>query len=147
MEIELTVNSSEIKLINIGDVVKFTDSREKYSGKIIRKGQFVNKNTQNISVFTSITDEKSSLYNGMYLNATITTQGTENTFKLPRRAIFDKDKIFIVDSDKTLRIKRINIIAYEGNQVIIDNLANNTLIVNEPLVNVTEGTIVKAMLK
>ena len=83
----------------------------------------------------------------MYLNATITTQGTENTFKLPRRAIFDNNKIFIIDSEKKLKIKRVNIIAHQGDEVIIDNLANNTLIVNEPLVNATEGTIVKAMLK
>ena len=46
---------------------------------MIRKGKFVNTNTQNISVFTSITDNEGSLYNGMYLNATITTKGTENT--------------------------------------------------------------------
>jgi hypothetical protein len=71
MEIELTVNTSEIKFINIGDAVSFTDNEKIYSGKIIRKGEFVNTNTQNISVFSSITANESSLYNGMYLSATI----------------------------------------------------------------------------
>ena len=147
MEIELAVNTSEIKFINIGDAVKFTDNGKTFSGKIIRKGRFVNTNTQNISVFTSITTNESSLYNGMYLSATITTKGTKNTFKLPRRAIFENNKVFIVDAEKKLKIKSINIIVYQGDEVIIDNLEDNTLIVTEPLVNATEGTIVKALIR
>ena len=147
MEVELTVNTSEIQFINIGDQVIFKDNDKTYYGKIIRKGHFVNINTQNISVFTSITNDKNALYNGMYLNASITTQGTENTFKLPRRAIFEDNKVFVVDSKKKLKIKTVNIIAYQGDEVIIDNLENNTLVVNEPLVNATEGTIVKTIVK
>ena len=147
MEIELTVNTSEIKFINIGDAVSFTDNEKIYIGKIIRKGEFVNRNTQNISVFSSITANENSLYNGMYLSATISSKGTENTFKLPRRAIFENNKVFIVDSNKKLEIKSVNIIAYQGDDVIIENLENNTLIVNEPLVNAIEGTAVKAIIK
>ncbi|MEC9209664.1 MAG: efflux RND transporter periplasmic adaptor subunit [Bacteroidota bacterium] len=147
MEIELTVNTSEIKFINIGDVVNFTDNGKTYSGKIIRKGKFVNANTQNISVFSSITAKESTLYNGMYLNATITTKGIENVFKLPRRAIFENNKVFTVDSKNKLKIQEVNIIASQGDKVIIDGLENNTRIVSEPLVNASTGTIVKAMIK
>ena len=147
MEIELTVNTSEIKFIDIGDLVTFTDNDKTFNGKIVRKGMFVNSKTQNISVFSSIEYNEGSLYNGMYLNAIITTKGTENTFKLPRRSIFDDDKVFIVDSKQKLQVKTINIIAYQEDDVIIDNIVNNTLIVNEPLINVKEGTVVKAILK
>ena len=73
MEIELTVNTSEITFINIGDSVSFMQNEKKYSGKIVRKGNFVNPKTQNISVFTSI-NNNNSIYNGMYLDAIITTQ-------------------------------------------------------------------------
>ncbi|MEC7863533.1 MAG: hypothetical protein VYB55_00535, partial [Bacteroidota bacterium] len=139
--------TSEIKFINIGDVVNFTDNGKTYSGKIIRKGKFVNANTQNISVFSSITAKESTLYNGMYLNATITTKGIENVFKLPRRAIFENNKVFTVDSKNKLRIQEVNIIASQGDKVIIDGLENNTRIVSEPLVNASTGTIVKAMIK
>ncbi len=147
MEIELTVNTSEINFINIGDPVSFIENGNKYSGKITRKGKFVNTTTQNISVFTTITSEASTLYNGMYLSATITTNGTDDVFKLPRRAIFENNKVFIVDNEKKLRIKSVNIIAYQDDEVIIDNLENQTLIVSEPLVNPKEGTIIKAMIK
>ena len=143
MEIELTVNTSEINLINIGDKVNFIENGNTYSGKVIRKGNFVNPSTQNISVFTSIDVEKNSLYNGMYVSATIITKGIENVCKLPRRSIFKKNKVFIINKNNELKIKEVNIISYQGDDVIVENLSNNTLIVIEPLVNIKEGTIVK----
>ena len=147
MEIELTVNTSEITFVNIGDSVSFIQNEKKYSGKIIRKGNFVNPKTQNISVFTSINNNDNSIYNGMYLDAIITTKGTKNTFKLPRRAVFEKSKVFIVDSEDKLKIKNINIIAYQNDEVIIDNLSDNILIVTEPMINATQGTTVKAIIR
>jgi len=143
MEIELTVNTSEINLINIGDKVNFIENGNTYSGEVIRKGNFVNPSTQNISVFTSIDVEKNSLYNGMYVSATIITKGIENVCKLPRRSIFKKNKVFIINKNNELKIKEVNIISYQGDDVIVENLSNNTLIVIEPLVNIKEGTIVK----
>ena len=143
MEIELTVNTSEINFINIGDKVNFIENGNTYNGKVIRKGNFVNPSTQNISVFTSINVEKNSLYNGMYVSATIITKGIENVCKLPRRSIFKKNKVFIINKNNELKIKEVNIISYQGDDVIVENLSNNTLIVIEPLVNIKEGTIVK----
>jgi len=143
MEIELTVNTSEINFINIGDKVNFIENGNTYNGKVIRKGNFVNPSTQNISVFTSINVDKNSLYNGMYVSATIITKGIENVCKLPRRSIFKKNKVFIINKNNELKIKEVNIISYQGDDVIVENLSNNTLIVIEPLVNIKEGTIVK----
>jgi membrane fusion protein (multidrug efflux system) len=143
MEIELSVNTSEINFINIGDKVNFIENGNTYKGQVIRKGNFVNSRTQNISVFTSIDIDVNSLYNGMYVNATIITKGIDNVCKLPRRSIFKKNKVFIIDKNNELKIKEVNIISYQGDDVVVDNLSNNTLIVNEPLVNINEGTIVK----
>ena len=147
MEVELTVNKSEIQFININDTVFFTENNEKFIGKIIRKSEFINANTQNISVFATLTDNSSSLFNGMYLDAKIITKGTEKTFRLSRRAVFDKNKVFILDSNKRLEIMKVDIIAFEANTVIIDNLIDEMLIVNEPLINSTEGEKVKEILK
>ena len=147
MEIELTVNRSEIEFINIGDKVDLTENGNKYSGKITRKGSFVNPQTQNISVFTSIKNKPESIYNGLYLDAIITTEVGKDVFKLARRAIFNNNKVFSIDDNKKLKINEVNIISFQGDYVIIDNLKNNMLIVNEPLVNVKEGTIVKPIIK
>ena len=147
MEIELSINTNEVNFINVGDNVKFKDNEKTYTGKIIRKGGFVNANTQNISIFSSINTDLNSLYNGMYLDAQITTQAKDNVFKLPRRAIFNKNKIFKIDQNNKLEVFKVNIIAYIEDEVIIDNLEDNMVIVKEPLINISEGTIVNPVIK
>ena len=147
MEIELSINTNEVNFINVGDNVKFKDDEKTYTGKIIRKGGFVNANTQNISIFSSINTDVNSLYNGMYLDAQITTQAKDNVFKIPRRAIFNKNKIFKVDQNNKLETFQVNIIAYIEDEVVIDNLEDNMVIVKEPLINISEGTIVNPVIK
>ena len=146
IEIELNVNRSEINSINIGDSVVFIDNKRKYIGNITRKAKFVNENTQNISVFASINSNNKALYNGIYLKGFIITKKITG-FKISNSAVFNKDKIFIVDFKSKLKIKKVNIIGNEENQVIVNNLENNTIVVNEPLVNPKAGTIVKPLLK
>ena len=53
LEVELAVNSKEIRLIKLGDEVKFNESGKIYNGKIIRMGKSISK-TQNFSVYSSI---------------------------------------------------------------------------------------------
>ena len=69
----------------------------------------------------------------MYLEASILTKESKNAFRLPRRAILKDDKVFIVDKKNKLRIKKVNIITYQGDEAIIDNIDNNILVVIEPL--------------
>jgi multidrug efflux pump subunit AcrA (membrane-fusion protein) len=147
MEIELTVSTNEIDFINIGDKVNFKDNKKIYIGQITRKGGFVNANTQNISVFSSINADVSTLYNGMYVDAKIITQLKDDVFRIPSRAIFNNNKVFKIGDGNKLEIGQVNIIAYQEDAVIVDNLEDNTIIVKEPLVNMSEGTIVNPVIK
>ena len=147
MEVELTVNTDEIDFINIGDKVTFSENQKSYKGRIIRKGKFVNSKTQNISVFARINSGKDYLYNGMYLNANITTKTTENVCKIPRRALFSSNNVFVVNSKNKLEIKSLTILSNQENNVIVTNLQNNTIVVSEPLIDTKAGTIVNPIIK
>ena len=147
MEVELTVNTSEIKFIQVGNLVSFTDGTTNFKGKVIRKGSFVNENTQNISVFAEIKSGTDLLYNGMYLNAIITSNSIPDVCKIPRRSIFSNNKIFVVNSENKLESKTLTIISNQENDVIVDNLQNNTLVVSEPLIDTKAGAIVKPIIK
>ena len=147
MEVELTVNTSEIDIVELGSKVTLTDGSHTFEGTIIRKGNFVNENTQNISVFVSISSDTDFLYNGMYLDATISSSTINNVCKIPRRSIFSNNKIFIVNSENKLEVINVNIIANQGNNVLIDNISNNTMIVIEPLIGTKDGTIVNPIVK
>jgi multidrug efflux pump subunit AcrA (membrane-fusion protein) len=147
MEIELSVNTSENKFISVGNTVELNNGTKTYTATVIRKGNFVNNNTQNISVFAKINSENQQLYNGMYLEGTIITNENNNVCKIERRSLFSDNKVYIVNQENKLEVKEINIISYQGNFMIIDNLQNNTLVVNEPLINEKEGTTVNPIIK
>ena len=147
MEIELSVNTSENKFISVGNTVELNNGTKIYTATVIRKGNFVNNNTQNISVFAKINSENQQLYNGMYLEGTIITNESNNVCKIERRSLFSDNKVYIVNQENKLEVKEINIISYQGNFMIIDNLQNNTLVVNEPLINEKEGTTVNPIIK
>tara|TARA_B100000242_G_C43041802_1_gene486083 strand:- start:894 stop:2018 length:1125 start_codon:yes stop_codon:yes gene_type:complete len=147
MEVELSVSISEIDLINLNDTVLLFNNGNTFNGKIIRKSEFVNSNTQNVSVFASINNNNEKLFSGMYVDATILNKSSKKLVKLPRRSVFDKNKAFIIDKENKLKVQRLNIIFYQDNHVIIDNLKNGTVIVKEPLIGEKEGTEVKAILE
>ena len=147
MEVELTVNTSEIEFIKVGNSVSFKDGSTNFKGEIIRKGSFVNENTQNISVFAEINSGTELLFSGMYLNAIITSNSILDVCEIPRRAIFSDNRIFIVNSENKLETMIVNVISNQGNNVIVDNINNNTMVVNEPLIDTKEGVIVNPMVK
>ena len=147
MEIELSVSTSEIDLINLNDSVVLSNSNNVFSGKIVRKSEFVNNNTQNISVFASVKNAENSLYSGMYLDAKIINKSNEKLVKIPRRAVFNENKVFTIDRENKLEIKTLNIISYQDDFVVVNNLKNGTIVVKEPLIGESEGTKVKVILK
>jgi len=146
-EVELTINTSENEFIKIGAEVLLTDGTNTFFGKITRKGNFVNEKTQNISVFTEISSDTEMIYSGMYLEGTISSNITNNVCKIPRRSIFSENNIYVVNSESKLEIMSVEIISYQGSNVLVRGINNNTMVVNEPLIDVTEGIIVKPISK
>lgn len=146
-EVELTINTSENEFIKIGSEVSLTDGTNTFVGKITRKGNFVNEKTQNISVFTEISSDTEMIYSGMYLEGTISSNITNNVCKIPRRSIFSENNIYVVNSESKLEIMSVEIISYQGSNVLVRGINNNTMVVNEPLIDVTEGIIVKPISK
>ena len=146
-EVELTINTSENEFIKIGSEVLLTNGTNTFVGKITRKGNFVNEKTQNISVFTEISSNTEMIYSGMYLEGTISSNITNNVCKIPRRSIFSENNIYVVNSENKLEIMSVEIISYQGSNVLVSGINNNTMVVNEPLIDVTEGIIVKPISK
>ena len=65
--------------------------------------------------------------------------------------MFDiKERQFIkqwTNTENKLEIMNVNIIANQGNNVLVDNISNNTMIVIEPLIDTKAGTIVNPIVK
>tara|TARA_B100000902_G_scaffold398473_1_gene465361 strand:+ start:3750 stop:4916 length:1167 start_codon:yes stop_codon:yes gene_type:complete len=148
-EVELNINASERNLINIGDkvILKSENEESEYNGKITRIANFVNPQTQNISVFVEIKKTNYPLFDGMYLSAKIHTKNKIKSCKIPSRSLVSKNDVYIIDTDNKLKKKEINIISKLGNSILVDNLEDNELIVIEPLINAKEGLLVSPVIK
>ena len=120
-----------------------TDDNEiEYNGFVSRIGNFVNPETQNISVFVEIPKKSidGDLFNGMYLNAQIESFTKMKVCIIPRRSLISNNEIFILNENNLLEVKSINIITEQDNNIIIDNIIDEERVIIEPLVNVKIGT-------
>ena len=142
-EVELNISQKDRNLINIGDMVTlFDDNKLEYNGSVSRIGNFVNPETQNISVFVEIpkNSKNKNLYSGMYLEANIESNSKKEVCILPRRSLISKNEIFTINDNNILEKISINIITEQGNEIIVDNVKNGSKVVVEPLINIKSGT-------
>ncbi len=142
-EVELNINNKDRKLISVGNLVTLTDdNKSEYNGFVSRIGNFVNPETQNISIFVEIPKKSidRDLFSGMYLNAQIETYTKMTVCIMPRRSLISNNEIFILNKNNSLEVKSVNIITEQDNNIIVDNIKDGERVIIEPLVNVKTGS-------
>ena len=139
LEIEIPINPDYISKVKKGYEVILTQDNNQYSGSITRIGDFVNANTQNLSVFAKLVSNNNNLLNGMYLEASIKCDGFENVVKIPRKAVFGNNMIFTVNEDSLLIPKKINVKSMQINLVLASGIENATILVIEPVINAKDS--------
>ena len=124
-----------------------SENNNQVEAKISRIGEFVNPNTQNLSVYARINNEMEKLfYDGMFMDATIISEGIENVAEIPRRAVFDKSTIYSVNDNLILIPLQLNIIARNENSYIVKGLSDSTRVVIEPVINAKDSMKVNIQL-
>ncbi len=145
MEMEVPIANDDIDRVEIGAEVTLSDENGGVAqGKVVRKGTFVNANTQTVPVFIEILDSEMPVYNGMYLDATIACDGVENIVELPRKAIFNKREVYVVEDGK-LKVLPLDVKMFLEETVLVKDLPNGTMVVMEPLINAKEGMAVEVL--
>lgn len=142
LELEVPVKIEDIYLVNVGDnvVASTKDGLYSWNGKVVRKADYVDPNSQSITVFVALEPTKSKpLYQGQYLKAVFAEQNLDNSMEIPRNAIFNKEMVFTVEDGK-LKKQRVNILKTNHTSVLFSGLESGTMVVVEPLVNAQEGT-------
>lgn len=145
LEVAIPVNTSDISLVKIGNNVKLTsqDKTIEFEGKVSRIAQNINANTQSIDVFISIESSNSAkLYNGMYLEANIYAGNIYDADEIPRRALLNDGRVFVVVQDSILLKKDLSIIKKNKNTVIVKDLEDNDLVVIEPVPGAVDSMVV-----
>ena len=135
--------------IKIGDPVKVRSDRRglTWKGKVIRKSQFVDPNTQSQGYFTAeniINHRNPSLLAGEYLDAEFPGHPIENAMEIPRNVVFNTNEVFVIVDDR-LEKRIVNIIKVNEKTLIFNGLEEGELLVMQPLINVLEGTMVERL--
>jgi RND family efflux transporter MFP subunit len=144
LELEVPLEQIDAEWVKINDPVTIHSDKRSLSwkGKVIRKSQFVDENTQSQSVFIKIQNNGSaSLLSGEYLKATFPGHPIYNAMEIPRNAVFNTNEVFIIRNGR-LQNKIINIIKINESSLIFNGLLPGDSLVVQPLINVFEGTVV-----
>jgi hypothetical protein len=120
-----------------------SDERElSWKGKVIRKGQFVDENTQLQTIFVGIPYNKDQpLLAGEYLVANFPLRPLKEVMEIPRNAVFNTNEVFLARVGRLAKAK-INVIKVNERTLFFNGLNEGDTVVIQQLINVSEGTLV-----
>lgn len=135
-ELEMPVASDQIAWVSPGQHVRLSnqDSGRNWSGRVTRISEHVDPNTQSVSVYVALAGSSPGIYDGMYLTAFIPGPQVKDAMEIPRRALFDANKVYIVE-DGMLKSKIVEVKKYNMETVVIGGLADGWQVVVESVVN------------
>jgi len=137
-ELEATVGSAELSLINEGDSVQLSspDSRKKYPGIIYRTNAKVDPQTQQVKIFIRVKGD--DLRDGQYMTGTIQSTKVDKAYRLDRKLRYGTDYTYIV-KDTTLERASLNVVQKSPSSVIVQGLPDNALLPQQPISGAFEG--------
>lgn len=147
LEIEIPIPLKYMDNIKVGTKVNLFDNSKTFYGKIIRKGGFINAKTQNVPVYVK-PDNATSIFYGMYLEAFLEFNDTEDVVRIPRKALFDNQKLYIInENDSTLKSISVDIRSSDDQFVYLSNIEDSVLYVSKPVINAKENTKVTPIIQ
>lgn len=147
LELEVPVDLEDSKWLKEGQKVDvYNDGKtSKFVGKIVRKAQDVNPNTQSINVYVSLNSSKNNpIYKGEYFTAVFAGVKLSGVMEIPRSAVFNQNVVFTVENglltQRVINVKKIN-----KDKLYFTGLTEGTNVVAEPLINASENSSVKIL--
>jgi len=141
LELEVPVRIDDAYWINIGDRVQVStkDRNISWTGTVVRKSDFMDPANQAITVYIALSPGKEKpLFQGQYLLAEFAAKTLAGSMVIPRNAVFETNKVYIVVEGK-LKKEEIEVLKTNETSVIFSGLPPGADIVVEPLVNAKEG--------
>jgi membrane fusion protein (multidrug efflux system) len=109
-------------------------------GKIYRKENQLDRNSQSINVFVSLNNDNLNqhLFPGNYVRVLIEGVTIPNVATIPRNIVDNDNQIYFVDDSSKLGRTRVNVIAVQGDMVLVEKLLSDstkivTSILQKPL--------------
>jgi len=145
LELEVPLERADASWVKIGDPVSIhSDKRSlSWNGRVIRKSQFVDENTQSQEIFVHIQNHTAQpLLAGEYFQASFPVRPIDNVMEIPRNTVFNSNEVFLVQEGRLVK-KEINIVKVNQRTLIFNGLREGDSLVVQQLINVSEGTLVQ----
>ncbi|MEN8122487.1 MAG: efflux RND transporter periplasmic adaptor subunit [Bacteroidota bacterium] len=143
LELEVPLERFDAEWVKVGDEVDILCKKINRirKGKVVRKNQFLDQNTQSQGVFIRVwNNENPKFLEGDYLNAIFPGHPVENAMQVPRNIVFNTNEVFVIKNGR-LQKKSVNIIKKnDENTLVLNGLPEGDTLVMQPLINVFEGT-------
>lgn len=147
LEVEVPVDARDASHLPLGTVAELSspDADTNWVGQVIRRSSFVDPATQSVPVFVSVAySQLNPLYQGQFLDVVFRDIPFDDAFEIPRKAVFNSNNVYTVE-EGLLKIRKVRIHHVGEADVIISGISEGTMIVTEPLINVSENMAVKIL--
>ena len=142
-ELKAGVGLGEIDHISVGDQVTLisADRPGTFRGVIERVNNRIEPRSQTVSVYIRIRDDR--LRDGMYLTATLQSTEQADVVRLPKALLVSSNSLFVI-RDSLLALQEVEVVAETGDDVLVRNIADGTLVLAEDIEGAIEGMKIHA---
>ncbi|NER11680.1 Multidrug efflux pump subunit AcrA (membrane-fusion protein) [Muriicola jejuensis] len=142
-ELQVAVNKSYSDFLKVGEEVALEnlEGTQQFRGKVARINAAVNQESQTVSVFIDVKDER--VKEGMYLEAQIEGRSEENAFEISRKLLNDQKELFVV-KDSILDVLEVTPVYFSDKTAILKGVEEGTVILSRPVPGAYAGMVVRA---
>ena len=144
LELQVPVEQRDIGYVRIGAPVRIVQEGEvlrSWEGVVVRKADFIDPNTQSVSVYIAIKSKGNDIYDGLYLKAFVPGNAVNQGMKIDRSIVRNKNQVFVVENDR-LVAKEINILKISQNEIVFNGLEEGQKLVVDAPANASNNMVV-----
>jgi len=124
-----------------------------WQGYIVRTNAAIDKNTRLVYAIAEVSDpyglgsdNGTAMAVGMYVNASIDSHKSQNTLKLPRLALHSNDKVYVINEESKLEIRKVVVLSTNEEFVhLASGVSVGERVVTSAVPSVSEGMAVIAI--
>jgi len=141
-EMEVALSKDFAGLLKVGEpvVLNNLNHTETYKGVVSRVNGSIDANTQTITAFVEVRDNR--LKEGMYLEANLNAKEEENAIEIDRNLVLENQQIFIV-RDSILDVIDVNPVYFSETKAVLKNVPDGTVILKKSVPGAYVGMLVK----
>jgi len=140
-EVTFNIPSKYSRNINVDQEIHFKINDRKFTGKIDRVDTNIDNFSQTVGIHVLISSK--DLMDGMYIETKIPLNISSEGFEISRSILFNDAYVYVVEDNNRVGIRKVDVIYYNDESVIISGLENNTKIISSNIPGIFKGMKIK----